>query len=115
MNPRRCERPIPFDALVDYWVDHRNPDERSDVEEHLFGCDECSRALESIAALGEGVRLLAAQARVHGGLSPSLLDRMEREGRVIRRYRAAAGIRAIALSSKSNPASQVTPTAVQLG
>ena len=91
MIPRPCPRPIPFDALVDYWLDDRAPDEQTEIEEHLFACEECSAALDAIAALGDGVRTLGRQGRLHGGLSPSLLDRLEREGRVIRRYRAAPG------------------------
>jgi len=91
MKPGRCERPIPFEALIDYWIDDSSPGELPDIEEHLFACAECSAALESIAALGEGVRRLAEQGRLHGGLGPTLLDRLERDGRVIRRYRATAG------------------------
>jgi hypothetical protein len=91
VRQRRCERPIPFSALVEYWLDDRPPGEPSDIEEHLFGCAECSAGLESLAALGEGVRRLAQEGRLHGGLAPALVDRLERDGRVIRRYRAAAG------------------------
>lgn len=91
MTPRRCQRPIPFEALVDYWLDDRPPGEQADVEEHLFECEACSADLETIVALGEGVRLLAKEGRLRGALGPSLLERLEQDGRVIRRYRAAAG------------------------
>ena len=91
MRPQGCQRPTPFAALVEYWLDDRPADEQSDIEEHLFGCAECFAGLESVAALGEAVRRLGQEGRLHGGLGPSLLDRLERDGRVIRRYRAAAG------------------------
>jgi len=91
VRPQRCRRPIPFDALVDYWLDDRPAGDPSDIEEHLFGCAECAAGLEAIAAVGEAVRRLGQEGRLHGGLGPSLLERLEREGRVIRRYRAAAG------------------------
>ena len=91
MNAPRCGQPIPFAALVDYWLDERRPDEPSDLEEHLLGCAECSAALDSVVKLGEAVRRLGQEGRLRGGLGPSLLERLERDGRVIRRYRAAAG------------------------
>jgi len=87
----RCQRPIPFEALVDYWLDDRPPEEQPDLEEHVFGCEECCAGLEAVAALGEAVRRLGQEGRLRGGLGPSLLERLERDGRVIRRYRAAAG------------------------
>lgn len=91
MTRRGCERPIPFAALVDYWLDGRPAEEPSDLEEHLFACAQCSAGLETVAALGETIGRLGREGRLHGGLGPSLLDRLERDERVIRRYRAAAG------------------------
>lgn len=91
MTPKGCPRPIPFAALVDYWLDDRPPGDASDLEEHLLGCAACSANLETVAALGDAVRQLGRECRLHGGLGPALLDRLERDGRVIRRYRAAAG------------------------
>lgn len=91
MSPRGCPRPIPFEVLVDYWLDDRPAEEPSALEEHLFLCAACSADLEAVAALGDAVRRLGREGRLHGGLGPSLLDRLERDGRVIRRYRAAAG------------------------
>jgi hypothetical protein len=91
VKPGGCQRPIPLAALVDYWLDDRPPEVQSDLEEHVFACAECSAGLDAVAALGEAVRRLGKEGRLRGGLSPSLLDRLEREGRVIRRYRASAG------------------------
>jgi hypothetical protein len=88
---RICREPIPFADLVEYWLDDRPPGAAVSFEEHLFACAECSEDLESVASLGEAVRRLGREGRLHGGLGPSLLDRLERDGRVIRRYRAAAG------------------------
>ncbi len=91
MRSRGCLRPIPAEVLVDYWLDRREPEEELELEEHLFGCEECFAGLEALAALGEAVRRLGLEGRLRGGLGPSLLERLERDGRVIRRYRAAAG------------------------
>ena len=91
MKPRSCARPIPFEVLVDWWLERGPVEEPADTEEHLFGCAECSAGLEAVAALGEGVRRLGQQGRLGRGFVPSLLERLERDGRVIRRYRAEAG------------------------
>jgi hypothetical protein len=91
VKPQACEQPIPFGDLVDYWLDERPPGHPSAVEEHLFGCAACSERLESVAALGEAVRRLGREGRLQGGLTPLLLDQLERDGCVIRRYRAASG------------------------
>lgn len=91
MKAPRCEQPIAFATLVDYWLDDRPAGEPSDIEEHLFGCPQCSSELEAVATLGEAVRQLGQEGRLRGGLGPSLLDRLEQDGCVIRRYRAAAG------------------------
>ena len=91
MTQNGCPRPIPFAALVDYWLDPRPPEEPSGIEEHLFGCAECSASLEAVAALGDAVRRYGRDGRLYGGLSPSLLDLLQRDGRVLRRYRAATG------------------------
>jgi len=91
MNPRPCPRPVPFEALVDYWLGDRPPGEPPDLEEHLLGCEPCFAALEAVAALGEAVRRLGREGRLSGALGPTLLERLEQDGRVIRRYGAAAG------------------------
>jgi hypothetical protein len=81
----------PFEVLVDYWLDRELPEQQSDLEDHLFGCESCTATLETIASLGEAVRRLGHAGRLRGGLSASLLDRLEKDGCVIRRYRASAG------------------------
>jgi hypothetical protein len=91
VKSRGCGQPIPLEVLVDYWLEHRSPEELPQLEEHLFGCSECCAALEAVATLGEGIRRLGLEGRLRGALGPSLLERLERDGRVIRRYRAGAG------------------------
>lgn len=76
---------------MDYWLADPPPEDAADLERHLFACEECADALGSVAALGEAIRGLGREARIRGGVVPEVLDRLEREGRVIRRYRADAG------------------------
>jgi len=91
VNPTRCPTPVPFETLVAYWLDDGSVEELGGVEEHVFHCDECAQGLEIVAALGEAIRRLGQDGRLPGGLAPSILECLERDGRVIRRYRAGAG------------------------
>lgn len=91
MSGGRCAEPLAFESLVDYWLDDAPPGEDSTLEEHLFGCETCSAELEGVARLGSAIRELGREGRLAGALGPSLLERLERDGRVVRRYRAAAG------------------------
>ena len=88
MSTARCPDPVPFEVLVDYWLDRQVP---AGLEEHLFACDECSAGIEAVAELAEGVRRLGREGRLRGGIGPSILERLENDRLVIRRYRSAAG------------------------
>jgi hypothetical protein len=91
MSRARCGGRIPLEALLDYWLADPPPADADALERHLLECGECSAALETIVAVAEGIRRLGGEARLRGGASPTVLDRLERDRRVIRRYRAAAG------------------------
>jgi len=91
MSPTRCREPIPFELLLEYWLADPPPADADSLEQHLLECGECSAELESVVALAEAIRRLGREARLRGGVSPTILDRLERERRVIRRYRADAG------------------------
>lgn len=91
MSDARCAEPVAFEDLVDYWLEGRSVRHDADLDEHLFACEECSAGLETVAAIAEGVRLLGLDGKLRGGLGPSILERLEKDRRVIRRYRAVAG------------------------
>ncbi len=91
MSRARCTRAVPFGTLVDYWLDDPPSADPEELEEHLFACEECSAALEAVAAFADAIRRLGRKAPFRGGLGPAILGRMERDRRVIRRYRARAG------------------------
>jgi len=87
----RCEQPIDPADLLDYWLtDGERPDDDA-IEEHLLGCDACSGRLRGLAALGEGVRQLARRGAVEVVVTPSFLEKAEREGLRTREYRVPAG------------------------
>lgn len=56
MSASACAHRVPFEALVAWWT--RDLDERasSELEEHLFSCDECSARSEALGRLVGGLR-----------------------------------------------------------
>jgi hypothetical protein len=84
-----CDRPIGLAALIDYWLDREPPD--GDMEKHLLACDSCSRRLEALATLGDGVRRQAREGAVEMVVTPSFLARAAQEGLRTREYRVPPG------------------------
>jgi len=76
-------------ALIEYWLDGEPPDEAT--EEHLLGCDACSRRLRGLVDLGDGVRRLAREGAVAMVVTPSFLARAAQEGLRAREYRVPPG------------------------
>ncbi len=86
-----CETPLDFGLLADYWAGTLSAEEEAPVEEHLFGCDECSAALGEIRALAEGVRELARQGSLRWIASDAFLKRSAENGLRVRQYAPPAG------------------------
>ena len=51
-----CSTPIAWDTLVDYWARDLDRAAMAAVEEHLFGCADCTAAAARIATVTEAVR-----------------------------------------------------------
>jgi len=51
-----CPHPIAWDTLVDYWAADLDEAATADVEDHLFGCPDCTAAAARVAALTEALR-----------------------------------------------------------
>jgi hypothetical protein len=86
-----CAVPLDAALLADYWLGLLREDEEERIEEHFFGCEECSGRLAVVQELAEGVRALA-----HGGsllmvVSESFLNRAAGRGLHIRQYDPPAG------------------------
>lgn len=86
-----CERPIEMAALLDYWLEEEGRTDDGAIEEHLLGCDGCSRRLEGVIALAEGVRSLAREGAVEMIVTPSYLQKASEEGLRAREYRVPPG------------------------
>jgi hypothetical protein len=53
---KACSAPVAFETLVAWWTGELAGDEAARVEEHVFACDACARALEGVANLAAGLR-----------------------------------------------------------
>jgi hypothetical protein len=51
-----CAAPIAFDTLVALWCGELDPARADELDEHLFGCDDCARAAERLGELIGGLR-----------------------------------------------------------
>jgi hypothetical protein len=86
-----CWQPLPIADLVDYALGELDGPAESAVDEHLFACDDCTRALESIVQLGADVGRAVAQGRTAAPVSDALVRRATGRGVRIREYRLAPG------------------------
>jgi hypothetical protein len=72
--------------LSEYWLDELDAASEARVEEHLLGCDACSRELEELAALATGIRQLVRQGAVHTVVSNAFVRRLAAQGLRVREY-----------------------------
>jgi hypothetical protein len=86
-----CARPVPDDALLDWWAGELAPPQRRRLEEHLLSCGACSARAHAASALAGGVRELAREGRLGLVVLPAVLERLRREERKVREYRVAPG------------------------
>jgi len=84
-----CTNPVDAGVLTDYWLGALPPIEEMNVEEHLFGCDDCGERLREMIALVDGVRRLAREGRLRMVVSEGFLHRAGEEGLRVREYRLA--------------------------
>lgn len=86
MSERRCDAPIAFAEIVDYWAGELTAQEEERVEEHVFACADCGEALATGEALANGIAALAREGRLHAVINDSILNRLAADGVRIRTY-----------------------------
>lgn len=74
-----CPNPIAWATLVDYWAGDLDADATDAVEEHQFGCAECTAASARVAAITEGLR-----AALPPIISRQRLERLRASGARVR-------------------------------
>jgi len=88
-----CATPIADETLADYWTGDLATADAVAVEDHVFACSTCARRLDAVASLGEGLASLARQGRISGVISHALLNRLQRDGVIVRVYTLSPGDR----------------------
>jgi hypothetical protein len=78
--------PAPFETLARWWLDDLPDADSTALEEHLFACDTCSAASESLADLVSGLR-----AWIPPVISHAQRERLARQGKKIRLNPVQAG------------------------
>ncbi len=87
MSPSPCTAPIELGTLVAYWLGELDAESESRTEEHLLGCDACSKRLGELVALADGVRTLARAGGAHAVVTDAFVRRLIEQGVHVREYR----------------------------
>jgi len=86
-----CRSPVALDALVAYWLGELPQEREAALEEHLFGCTQCTGQLEELAALATGVRATVLDGKVSMVVSEPFVDAMKDAGLSVREYQVEPG------------------------
>jgi hypothetical protein len=79
---------IPFDALVDYWLDEHG---ESPLEAHLLACGVCTDRLAWLAGLAAEIRGVIKRGEATMIMTAGMLRQLAAEGMRIREYRLQPG------------------------
>lgn len=91
MNSVTCATSIPMVTLLAYWLGELDGATESKVEEHLFGCAECSARLRELVQVGAGVRRATREGGVLSVVTPAFIRRLQTAGLRIREYQMHPG------------------------
>lgn len=91
MTVPRCASPIDYLELIGYWFGELSTDAENRLEEHLFGCADCTSRLDKLVALREGIRSAFMDGLVQAVISEPILARMKEEGLRLREYAVPPG------------------------
>jgi hypothetical protein len=87
MNILPCHSPLEWDTLIAYWLGELDPDSEAGTEQHYLGCPPCSRRLEQLASLAQGLRMLTEKSEVSMVVSEEFVRRLSNKGLRVREYR----------------------------
>jgi hypothetical protein len=87
MTSASCRSPLDWQTLLGYWLGELDPEREARVEEHYLGCTECSRRLEELNALAEGVGAVAQASGVTAVVNEPFVRRLTERGLHVREYR----------------------------
>jgi hypothetical protein len=83
--------PMPLATLIGYWLGELSAADEAALEEHFFGCEECTTQLEGLASLAAGVREAVRDGTIGMFVSTAFVDAMKAAGLRLREYRLEPG------------------------
>lgn len=86
-----CAMPTPLPDLLAYWLGEMDEASGARLEEHLFGCAECSARLGGVVHLAEAIRREFREGRLASVLSAASMQRLKDSGMRVREYRMQPG------------------------
>lgn len=89
MNAAVCGAPLDPSTLLAYWFGELDADAAARIEQHYLGCGVCSRRLDELAGLAEGIRALTRTSAVSAVVSVDFVRRLRERGLRVREYRVA--------------------------
>jgi putative zinc finger protein len=81
----------PIAKLIEYGLGELDAADEAQLEEHVFGCAECSSRLQQLAQLTQGLRRAAREGPVATVVTPSFIERLRDAGVRLREYRMDPG------------------------
>jgi len=87
MTAPSCARPIAPERLLEYWLRELSDTADGRVEEHLFGCVQCTDALQELLDLGAAVRASVRRGVVGAVINDTFVWRLMGAGLRVREYR----------------------------
>lgn len=91
MTPFACKAPLSPAVLSEYWLEELDRQQDEQIEEHLLGCEACSRDLQDLVVLIEAIRRLTRKGILNVVMSAAFLDRLRNDGLNVRQYEVKPG------------------------
>jgi len=86
MNTPSCSSPLDWPTLLAYWLGEQDPAAEARTEEHYLGCETCSRRLEELASLAQGVRAVMQTGAFNAVLTEHVVQLQKERGQQVRTY-----------------------------
>jgi len=86
MSTPSCSSPLDWPTLLAYWLGEQDPATEARTEEHYLGCEPCSRRLEELASLAQGVRAVIQSGAFNAVLTEHFVQLQKEHGRHVRTY-----------------------------
>jgi hypothetical protein len=91
MNSHSGNVAFAVQTLTAYWLGELDTAAESDFEEHLFGCAECATRLRDLTQLGNGIRRMTRDGRIHAIFTAPFVRQLQELGLKVREYRLPPG------------------------